>query len=75
MEYYDKDVNCIIPKNNIEPEIKLNSHYERLSVREPFYFYVPKVAPSNYAGAVMVANKELIKLGINPDPKIMFKKK
>jgi hypothetical protein len=44
----------------------LKSHYERISVKEPFYFYVKKKEPSDIEGSLLVGEDELIKMGIDP---------
>jgi len=65
IEYYDPaDTHASVPKGiKFEPPT-LKSHYEKLAVKEPFYFQVKKDEPSDIQGAIMVGNEELVKLGI-----------
>jgi len=67
VRYYDFTLGIIPPhkaENYEAPNLK--SHYERLGVQEPFYFYVKKKEPSEVEGALLVGEEELINIGIDP---------
>lgn len=52
----------------VQENLTLGGHYERVSLTEPFYYFVNANQPSQGNG-VIVSDKELINLGINPkDP-------
>jgi len=67
MEYYDFMLGVYPyhkPAEFVPPTLK--NHYEKMAVKEPFYFYVKKDEPSDIVGSIMVGNEELIKIGIDP---------
>ncbi len=67
IEFYDLSANFIVkPKTKTYDAPDLKSHYERIEVQEPFYFYVKKNEPSDLEGALVVGNDEIIKMGIDP---------
>lgn len=65
--YFDKK-NCDWHEAEDSSQKELSGHYERVSLTEPFYYYVN--SKNNAAGnGVIVSDKELSDLGINPkDP-------
>jgi hypothetical protein len=68
MEYYDLTLGVMPyhkPYEFVPPTLK--NHYEKIAVKEPFYFYVKKEEPSDITGSLLVSNDEMTKLGIDPD--------
>lgn len=67
MEYYDLTMG-VYPPHKMVPWTPptLKNHYEKLAVKEPFYFFVKKDEPSDIVGSIMVGNDELVKIGIDP---------
>lgn len=68
IRFYDHTLgNIPISKKPAYEPPTLKSHYERISVKEPFYFYVKKKEPSDIEGSLLVGEDEVIKMGINPN--------
>ena len=52
IEYYDSSIgNVGFRKPAIYSPPELNNHYEKVKVKEPFYFYVNQKEPSDIEGA------------------------
>lgn len=67
MEYYDFSLGVFpvpLPDEFRPPTLK--NHYEKMAVKEPFYYFVKKDEPSDIVGSIMVGNDELAKIGIDP---------
>ncbi len=59
MEYYDSKRGLCPPKETNYEVPTLKNHYERMSVKEPYYFFVKNENPSGFDGAFMVSDNEL----------------
>jgi len=52
-----------VPKYNEIKHQELTGHYEKVKIKEPFYFYVDKLESTEKGGEI-VSKKELCKIGI-----------